>query len=157
MIGNQGTPWVSLVFQGLMSLILVFPGSFSTLVDYFGFTSWSIYGLAGVALILLRIKEPLMLRPFKVRPFPYLPGLFIFISFAVCIAVFAEEPLPSAASLGFVLLSIPFYFLFLSEHTWFVNLRAKARRRWVRLFANTLRRKPSVSQPHPPLETAIDY
>lgn len=131
-VGSQGTPWVALVVQGIVSIILVFPGSFGTLVDYFGFTAWSIYALAGCSLILLRLREPELLRPFLVRPYPYLPVVFILVSFAVCIAVFAEQPIPSAASLGFVLLSIPFHFLFLSEETFWVNLRARAKRRWQR-------------------------
>ena len=51
-------------------------GGFSTMVDYLSPVYWFFLTLSGVALIVLRRREPKAQRPFRVPLYPLLPLLF---------------------------------------------------------------------------------
>lgn len=71
------TPAISLVAQGLWSVLLVFSGTFDTLTDTLIFVSWFFYAANAFAVIVLRRREPTVPRPFKVPCYPWLPVLFV--------------------------------------------------------------------------------
>jgi amino acid transporter len=60
------TPTVSICFCGVIMLIAVFCGSFSTLVKFQTFLFFITYVMALSAAIALRIKEPALERPFRI-------------------------------------------------------------------------------------------
>jgi len=79
--GPSNTPRNALVFQGVISLILVLFGAlarkgFDTMVGYTAPVFWCFFLLAGLSLFVLRMKEPLVSRPFKVPFYPLTPLLF---------------------------------------------------------------------------------
>ena len=49
-----------------MTVILLIPGDIETLINYFSFAQWMIYGLVMVAVLILRYKHPDWERPIKV-------------------------------------------------------------------------------------------
>jgi len=61
---------------GLFS-IFVISGSFDILADMFVFMSWVFYGLTVAGIFLLRKRMPDVHRPYKVRPYPLVPVIFI--------------------------------------------------------------------------------
>jgi basic amino acid/polyamine antiporter, APA family len=79
--GHEDTPTNALVVQGAIALLLVFIGSttrqgFETMVDYTAPAFWFFFLLSGIALLVLRGREPDLDRPFKVPFYPVLPLLF---------------------------------------------------------------------------------
>lgn len=72
------TPHVALLQQlGFALLALWLLGSFQSLAEGFVFTMWIFYGLAGVAIFILRRREPDRPRPFRCPGYPVVPALFV--------------------------------------------------------------------------------
>jgi amino acid transporter len=79
--GNTDTPKNALIVQGAITLVLVLLGAitrkgFETMVDYTAPVFWLFFLLSGVALIILRLQEPDVPRPFQVPLYPFIPLLF---------------------------------------------------------------------------------
>lgn len=75
------TPANALLVQGGIALALVGVGAatrqgFESMVDYTAPVFWLFFGLAGVALLVLRRTEPDVRRPFRVPLYPLTPLLF---------------------------------------------------------------------------------
>lgn len=75
------TPINALLVQGAIALALVFLGAltrkgFETMVDYTAPVFWFFFLLSGVALLVLRYREPNVPRPFRVPIYPLIPILF---------------------------------------------------------------------------------
>lgn len=75
------TPANALLVQGGIALALVGVGAatrqgFESMVDYTAPVFWLFFGLAGVALLVLRWTEPDVRRPFRVPLYPLTPLLF---------------------------------------------------------------------------------
>ncbi|XP_068195448.1 b(0,+)-type amino acid transporter 1-like isoform X2 [Antennarius striatus] len=60
------TPSPSLVFITAVALLVLIPGDFQSVVNYFSFTSWLFYGITLSGMIYLKIKKPDLPRPYKV-------------------------------------------------------------------------------------------
>jgi len=79
---RRGTPTAAVLATSAVALALVgfgaaTRGGFATMVDYLSPIYWFFLCLSGGAVIVLRRREPAMLRPFKVPLYPLLPLLFI--------------------------------------------------------------------------------
>ncbi|MBD2347089.1 APC family permease [Anabaena subtropica] len=79
------TPSSALIVQAAIALALVLLGTFTrkgfeTMVDYTAPVFWFFFLLSGISLMLLRKKDPLLTRPFRVPFYPITPLLFC----AVC-------------------------------------------------------------------------
>jgi basic amino acid/polyamine antiporter, APA family len=75
------TPSNALLVQGVIALVLVMIGSltrrgFETLVEFTAPVFWFFFFMAGLSLIVLRIREPNVARPFRVPLYPLPPLLF---------------------------------------------------------------------------------
>lgn len=78
----RGTPTVALLLQGAFALVLVgvgqvFDGGFKAMVEYTAPVFWLFFLLTGIALFVLRVRDPGTVRPFKVPLYPVLPLIFI--------------------------------------------------------------------------------
>ncbi|XP_067099406.1 b(0,+)-type amino acid transporter 1 [Osmerus mordax] len=60
------TPSPALIFTTAISLVVLIPGDFQSIVNYFSFTAWFFYGITLSGLIYLKIKKPELPRPYKV-------------------------------------------------------------------------------------------
>jgi amino acid transporter len=79
---DRGTPSRAIVAITLVSLALLAfgaltRGGFATMVDYLSPVYWLFLTLSGVALIVLRRREPGARRPFRVPGYPLVPIAFI--------------------------------------------------------------------------------
>jgi amino acid transporter len=79
--GRSNTPINALLFQGVMTLVLVLFGTlvrkgFVTMVEYTAPVFWCFFLLTGLSLFVLRIKEPEVTRPFRVPLYPFTPFFF---------------------------------------------------------------------------------
>ncbi|WP_445627849.1 APC family permease [Nostoc sp. DSM 114167] len=82
---RPSSPTYALFLQAAIALALVFLGTltrkgFETMVDYTAPIFWFFFLLSGVSLLVLRIREPHIVRPFRVPFYPFTPLLFC----AVC-------------------------------------------------------------------------
>uniref|UniRef100_A0A668TQV1 b(0,+)-type amino acid transporter 1 n=1 Tax=Oreochromis aureus TaxID=47969 RepID=A0A668TQV1_OREAU len=60
------TPSPALIFTTIISLVVLIPGDFQSIVNYFSFTAWFFYAIVLSGLIYLKIKKPDLPRPYKV-------------------------------------------------------------------------------------------
>lgn len=79
--GERDTPVIALRIQCIAALLLVAIGTwtgsgFKSMVEYTAPVFWLFFLLSGASLFVLRVREPLTERPFKVPLFPLLPLLF---------------------------------------------------------------------------------
>lgn len=78
----SGSPRVAMLVQGVLALALVIFGAFQNagfkgLVEYSLPVFWGFFMLTGIALFVLRVKEPRVERPFSVPGYPFVPGIFV--------------------------------------------------------------------------------
>jgi amino acid transporter len=81
---KSGTPRTAMVVQGVIALGLVVFGAvqnagFKGLVEYSLPVFWGFFLLVGVALFVLRVKEPEAPRPFRVPGYPVVPAIFVLV------------------------------------------------------------------------------
>lgn len=81
---ESGTPRQAMLVQGGIALALVGLGAiqkagFKGLVEYSLPVFWGFFLLTGLALFVLRVREPDAPRPFRVPGYPVLPALFVLI------------------------------------------------------------------------------
>ncbi|XP_060066525.1 b(0,+)-type amino acid transporter 1-like [Ylistrum balloti] len=84
------TPVPSILFTAIISIIMVFPGNLSELIDFFSFTAWIFYGVTVSSLIVSRFTMKDAERVFKV-PLP-IPILFVLLSIYLVIAPIVQSP-----------------------------------------------------------------
>ena len=78
----SGSPRNAVLVQGVIALALVGFGAiyntgFKGLVEYSLPVFWGFFMLVGVALFVLRAKEPAVERPFRVPGYPVVPAVFV--------------------------------------------------------------------------------
>jgi amino acid transporter len=114
-----GTPVRSLIVQGLVSLIIAvsiglwFEGQngFEALVYYTAAVFWGFFLLTGIALFILRHKEPRVARPFRVPGYPVTPFIFCLWCAYMVYGSIRFKPHESLIGLGILLAGVPFFFL----------------------------------------------
>jgi APA family basic amino acid/polyamine antiporter len=80
--GQRSTPAMGFVVQAAIALALIAFGAiekngFSVMVEFTAPVFWFFFMLSGIALFILRRKDPAAVRPFKVPLYPLLPLLFV--------------------------------------------------------------------------------
>ncbi|XP_072013337.1 b(0,+)-type amino acid transporter 1-like [Amphiura filiformis] len=105
------TPFVSVILTSSMAILMLLPGDFDSLVNYFSFAAWVFYGGTVLSLLVLRFTRPDLERPFKV---PIIcPIIFVLASIYLIIAPIIEEPSFAFFYAGlFILSGLIFYFPF---------------------------------------------
>lgn len=119
---KRETPVNSLLLQATWASVLVLSGTFDMLTDMLIFVAWIFYALSAVSVIILRVREPETLRPYKVWGYPIIPVIFILFSLSFLgvtlyndITMFRAgetQVINSVFGLVIVATGIPFYFLF---------------------------------------------
>lgn len=80
--GERHAPIVGFIVQAAIALALIVFGAlekdgFSTMVEFTAPVFWFFFMLSGIALLVLRRRDPARARPFRVPLYPVLPLLFI--------------------------------------------------------------------------------
>ncbi|KAK5163573.1 uncharacterized protein LTR77_010522 [Saxophila tyrrhenica] len=101
------TPIYAMLLNAGLTAIYTIIGDFTTLTTFYGVASYLFYFLAVVGLIVLRVKEPELERPYKC--WIVTPVVFCCVSlFLVSRAVFAT-PVQALIVLGFIAAGVPIY------------------------------------------------
>ncbi|MGY3766024.1 APC family permease [Vagococcus vulneris] len=83
---NAKIPYVSALLQLVISILMMFLGTFDLLTDMLVFVMWLFSILIFVAVFVLRKREPELKRPYRVPLYPWIPliailgGLFILVT-----------------------------------------------------------------------------
>lgn len=102
------TPIYALLLNGMLTAAYCAVGEFSTLVTFYGVAGYTFYFLTVLGLIILRVREPHLERPYKT--WLTTPIIFCCVSlFLLSRAVFAQ-PLQTLIVIAFVVAGIPVYF-----------------------------------------------
>lgn len=102
------TPVNALVLNGVLTGMYVLVGEFGELITFYGVAGYTFYFLTVLGLIILRVKEPNLERPYKT--WITTPVIFCCVSlFLLSRAVFAQ-PFKTLIVIAFVLVGIPVYF-----------------------------------------------
>lgn len=110
-LNRRGVPAVGLIMQGIWSILLIFTGSYSELLDYVIFAVLFFYVLTVIGLYILRRKMPNVDRPYRAFGYPVLPALYVLMCLVIMIALLFVKPVYSWPSFLLVLSGIPIYFL----------------------------------------------
>ncbi|CAK7271966.1 hypothetical protein SEPCBS57363_004892 [Sporothrix epigloea] len=102
------TPLYALALNCVFTCAYVFAGEFGTLLTFYGVAGYTFYFLTVLGLIILRVREPNLERPYKT--WITTPIIFCCVSlFLLSRAVFGQ-PLQTLLVVGFVLAGVPVYY-----------------------------------------------
>ncbi|EGS17435.1 putative amino acid transporter protein [Thermochaetoides thermophila DSM 1495] len=103
------TPIPALALNFLLTTGYILVGEFSTLLTFYGVAGYTFYFLTVLGLIVLRVREPQLERPYKT--WITTPIIFCCVSlFLLSRAVFAQ-PLQTLIVVAFVVAGVPVYFI----------------------------------------------
>ncbi len=108
------TPAFAIVAQAAWSSLLVLSGTFEQLLTYTGFCIILFSGLAVLSLFFVRRRERVKAPDgaadtFRAWGYPWAPGAFCLVSFAIVGSTIAQAPAVASAGLGVMAAGIPIY------------------------------------------------
>lgn len=113
----SGVPWLAVILQSGIAMLLVFTASFQSVLDYIGFTLNIFTFLTVLGLILLRVRRPDLERPFKTWGYPITPMVFLALTGWILYRGLEMKPVESLIGLGTVGLgALIWLFDYLSTH-----------------------------------------
>lgn len=104
------TPHIALLITSGWSAFLTLTGGYEALFTYVTFASVLFGTFGGVAIFVLRARQPDTPRPYRALGYPVIPALYVLGSFALVWNTLMERPVESVSGLGLVALGLPFYF-----------------------------------------------
>ncbi len=107
---RQGVPLAAMLFQSIISLVLVTTSSFETVLVYVGFALNVCTFLTVLGVFVCRMRFPDMPRPYKTWGYPVVPIIFLLIMGWNLVYLLLERPVASVAGILTMLLGLVFYF-----------------------------------------------
>ncbi len=107
---KYNTPSNAIIYQAVLSSLLVLSGSFDQLTDMLVFAAFIVYGATAMGVFILRRKMPDAPRPYKVWGYPVVPIVFIIFCVTLVVITIFSKPREALLGLGLILSGIPFYF-----------------------------------------------
>ena len=105
------TPSFAILAQAPWAAVLLLSGSYESLLDFSMYANWLSYAAMVAAVIVLRIRQPDLPRPYRMWGYPVTPILFIAITFWFLVNMTLKRPVPSFAALLLIITGIPVYLL----------------------------------------------
>ncbi|MEM6638807.1 MAG: amino acid permease [Pseudomonadota bacterium] len=99
---SHGVPATAIYVQGATAVIFVVSGSFETILLFSGFVLALNTLVTVLGLIILRVLEPGLARPFRVPLYPLPPLVFLALTCWTLVFVFLDNPIRSALGLALV-------------------------------------------------------
>jgi basic amino acid/polyamine antiporter, APA family len=104
------TPGVSIGALTAWASVLVLTGKYDDLFNLVIFASWILYGMTAAAVIVLRIRRPELVRPYRALGYPLVPILFVAGASVLLLTTLRDRPRESLMGIGLILIGLPFYF-----------------------------------------------
>jgi amino acid transporter len=102
------TPINAMAFNATLTMIYIVVGEFSTLVTFYGVAGYTFYFVTVLGLIVLRIREPHLERPY--RTWITTPIIFCCVSLFLLSRAVIAEPLQTLIVVAFIITGIPVYY-----------------------------------------------
>ncbi|KAL4967261.1 amidase signature domain-containing protein [Aspergillus stella-maris] len=102
------TPINAMALNSVLTLLYVIVGEFKTLVTFYGVAGYTFYFLTVLGLIVLRIREPHLERPYKT--WISTPIIFCCVSLFLLSRAVISEPLQTLIVVAFIVAGVPVYF-----------------------------------------------
>ena len=106
---KSGVPANALISTGVVASIYALTGSYTQILGFVAFVSHFFICLAVLAVIVLRIREPDLPRPYKVWGYPFTPISFLLISLVYLYNLIMSNPQNVLVGIVTVAAGIPFY------------------------------------------------
>lgn len=103
-------PSNAIVLLGVLSSIFALSGSYVEILGYIAFVIHFFVCLAVLAVIVLRIREPDLQRPYKVWGYPFTPVAFLLISAVYLVNLIVSKPVAVLTGVSIVLVGVPFFY-----------------------------------------------
>ncbi len=103
------TPYISLIYSGIWTCIMVISGTFDILTDTVIIVEFLFFILLGWALIKMKRNKTITV---KVIAYPLSPIILILFSIGLVVNTIMVEPIQSAAGLTFTFSGIPLYYFY---------------------------------------------
>ncbi len=108
------TPGAALLVQGGLALVLLWSGTYGQLLDYVVFCDWIFFGLAGMALFVLRRRDRAAGRAeppagIRVPGYPVTPALFVTAAAYVVAGSVASNPWNALLGTGILAVGVPVF------------------------------------------------
>jgi APA family basic amino acid/polyamine antiporter len=110
-LNKRGVPAAGLILQGIWSILLVFSGTYSQLLDFVIFAVLIFYVLTVAGLFILRWKMPNAERPTRAFGYPIVPAIYVLLCLVICANLLIVKPAYTWPGLIIVVSGIPVYFL----------------------------------------------
>jgi APA family basic amino acid/polyamine antiporter len=107
-----GAPLAAIALQSAWVTLLLATGTFEQLVVWGGVALAIWTALSVGAVMVLRRREPALVRPYRVVPYPLVPLVYVAASLAIAAYGIAERPTESGLAAATVLAGVPLY------HAW---------------------------------------
>ena len=103
------TPSFAIVVQAVWMSLLCLSGRYDQLYTYATFFVILAYAATGIALFVLRRRQPGLARPYRCWGYPVVPLLFVVCTIALAANTLREQPKETFAGIGILLLGLPVY------------------------------------------------
>ena len=107
---NTGVPTVSALIILVVSLVMILLGTFDLLTNMLVFVMWTFTTLISIAVIILRLREPKLQRPYIVPWYPIVPIISIGGGLFIIISTIINEFWLSMTGIGLTLIGLPVYY-----------------------------------------------
>jgi APA family basic amino acid/polyamine antiporter len=107
---KTAAPAVAIALQGFVAAIIALSGRYEQILNYVVSVDFILFGMTGVALMVLRRREPAS-QGFRAPGHPYTTLFFCIACFAVVASTIAKYPANSAIGLAILATGVPVYFL----------------------------------------------
>ncbi len=107
---KNGIPRVAILLQGAITTVLLLTGKFQDVLVLIQMALTLFSALTVLGVIVLRIREPNLARPYRTWGYPVTPVVFLAVSAFMMYYTAKEEPWQTAAGLGAVLTGLIVYF-----------------------------------------------
>jgi APA family basic amino acid/polyamine antiporter len=107
---SGGTPTLALLLQACVATVLVWTGSFESVVQFIQFSLMFCSLLAVIGVLVLRFMQPDLPRPYRVWGYPITPLVFTAVTLFMMVHQLREKPVESLGGLGMMLAGLAVYF-----------------------------------------------
>jgi APA family basic amino acid/polyamine antiporter len=108
---RRQTPVIATILQTVATLVLLWTGSFESIVVFAGIGLAISSMLAIAAVYVLRRRRPELHRPFLTPGYPVTPAVYLVATAVLTAATFSQRPLVSSYALLSILAGVPIYYL----------------------------------------------
>ncbi|PYH48277.1 amino acid/polyamine transporter [Aspergillus saccharolyticus JOP 1030-1] len=102
------TPINAMALNSALTVIYIVVGEFKTLVTFYGVAGYTFYFLTVLGLIVLRVREPYLQRPYKT--WISTPIIFCCVSLFLLSRAVIAEPLQTLIVVAFIIAGVPVYY-----------------------------------------------